>query len=106
MPLFVQLAPGEELTDELVAEIKAAIRSTASPRHVPDEIIAVPGIPHTRTGKKLEVPIKRLLQGAATGDVLDSQSVDDASLLDIFARIGEERSGEDAFTGGADPASR
>ena len=63
MPLFVVLAPGEELTDELRDRIKTAIREQASPRHVPDEIIAVPGVPHTRTGKKLEVPIKRLFQG-------------------------------------------
>lgn len=91
MPLFVALADGARLTDDLAARIRAAIRAQASPRHVPDEIVAVPGIPHTRTGKKLEVPIKRLLQGAAPGDVLDSQSVDDASLLDVFARMGRER---------------
>ena len=63
MPLFVQLAPGEELTDELVARLREAIREQASPRHVPDEMIAVPGVPHTRTGKRLEVPLKRLFQG-------------------------------------------
>jgi len=91
MPLFVALAEDAELTDDLVRRICAAIKAQASPRHVPDEIVAVPGIPHTRTGKKLEVPIKRLLQGAAPGDVLDSQSVDDASLLDVFARLGKER---------------
>ena len=43
--------------------VRKVIRDGASPRHVPDEIIAVPAIPHTRTGKKLEVPVKRLLQG-------------------------------------------
>lgn len=63
MPLFVVLAPGTELDDALRNRIREAIRSGASPRHVPDEILAVPGIPHTRTGKKLEVPVKRLLQG-------------------------------------------
>ena len=68
MPLFVQLAPGEELTDELRAQLKAAIRAQASPRHVPDEIIAVPGVPHTRTGKRLEVPLKRLFQGVDPGE--------------------------------------
>jgi len=95
MPLFVALAEEAQLTDDLVRRICAAIKTQASPRHVPDEIVAVPGIPHTRTGKKLEVPIKRLLQGAAPGDVLDSQSVDDASLLDVFARMGKERMGKE-----------
>ena len=75
MPLFVVLAADDELDDELRDRIRAAIREHASPRHVPDEIIAVPGIPHTRTGKKLEVPVKRLLQG--TGGTFDPGSVDD-----------------------------
>ncbi|WP_425303558.1 acetoacetate--CoA ligase, partial [Nocardia wallacei] len=64
MPLFVVLAEGAALTDELCRRIYATIRTEVSPRHVPDEIIAAPAIPHTRTGKRLEVPIKRLLQGA------------------------------------------
>ncbi|QUQ68549.1 acetoacetate--CoA ligase [Kutzneria sp. CA-103260] len=92
MPLFVVPANGIELTDELVEKIKAAIRRDASPRHVPDDIIAVRGIPHTRTGKKLEVPVKRLLQGAEVADVVDPQSVDDASLLDVFADLSSRRS--------------
>lgn len=49
------------------------IRGSLSPRHVPDEIMIVPGIPHTKTGKKLEIPIKRL-QGARPGNVLDPAS--------------------------------
>jgi hypothetical protein len=59
---------------------------------VPDEIIAVRGVPHTRTGKKLEVPVKRLLQGAARDDVVDPRSVDDATLLDVFAELSSRRS--------------
>nr|WP_232241463.1 hypothetical protein [Kutzneria sp. 744] len=92
MPLFVVLRDGMELTDELRERIRAAIRTDASPRHVPDEIIAVTGIPHTRTGKKLEVPVKRLLQGAEIQDVVDPQSVDDAGLLDVFAELSSRRS--------------
>lgn len=64
MPLFVHLAPGATLDDDLRARIKATIREELSPRHVPDEVIEVPAIPHTLTGKRIEVPIKRLLQGA------------------------------------------
>ena len=92
MPLFVVLTDGAELTDELSERISAAIRTEASPRHVPDEIIAVAGIPHTRTGKKLEVPMKRLLQGAEIQDVVDPRSVDDAGLLDVFAELSSRRS--------------
>ena len=86
MPLFVQLAPGEELTDELVAELKSAIRTQASPRHVPDEIIAVPGVPHTRTGKRLEVPLKRLFQGVDPARAVNVGAVDDASRSSTTSR--------------------
>ncbi|MFD7446743.1 acetoacetate--CoA ligase [Streptomyces sp. NPDC059909] len=85
MPLFVRLQDGSRLDDELVGRIRAAIREHASPRHEPDEIIAVPAIPHTRTGKKLEVPVKRLLQGANVADVADSGAVDDPASLIWYA---------------------
>nr|WP_275585938.1 acetoacetate--CoA ligase [Geodermatophilus sabuli] len=91
MPLFVQLAPGEELTDELVDRIRTAIRTQASPRHVPDEVIAVPGVPHTRTGKRLEVPLKRLFQGVDPAKAVNTGAVDDASLVDHFVRLAERR---------------
>jgi acetoacetyl-CoA synthetase len=91
MPLFVQLAPGDELTDELVAEIKQAIRTTASPRHVPDEVLAVPGVPHTRTGKRLEVPLKRLFQGVDPARAVNPGAVDDAALVDHFVDLAEQR---------------
>ncbi|QBJ95562.1 acetoacetate--CoA ligase [Rhodococcus sp. ABRD24] len=88
MPLFVVLADGAELDDALRERIRDAIREHASARHVPDEIIAAPGIPHTRTGKKLEVPIKRLFQGGDPHRVVDRSAVDDAGLVDWFARFG------------------
>jgi acetoacetyl-CoA synthetase len=62
MPLFVVMADDIVLDDRVRTRIRDAIRTHASPRHVPDEIIAVPAIPHTRTGKKLEVPVKRLIR--------------------------------------------
>jgi len=91
MPLFVRLARGSELDDALAERIRAAIRTHASPRHVPDHIIAVAAIPHTRTGKKLEVPIKRILQGAAESQVVDPGAVDDPTLLGWFARYRTRR---------------
>jgi len=85
MPLFVVLNPGGELDDALTGKIRRAIREGASPRHVPDEIIAVPAIPHTRTGKKLEIPVKRILQGGDPGQVMDAGAVDNPDALRWFA---------------------
>jgi acetoacetyl-CoA synthetase len=87
MPLFVVLADDAELTEELRDRIKDTIRTEVSPRHVPDEIIVAPGVPHTRTGKKLEVPIKKLLQGADPGRVVEQSAVDDPALLDWYANL-------------------
>ncbi|WP_051182105.1 acetoacetate--CoA ligase [Nocardia vinacea] len=87
MPLFVVPAPGCEFSPDLVERINTEIRTKLSPRHVPDEIIAAPGVPHTRTGKKLEVPIKRLLQGADPARVVDRSAVDHPTLLDWYARL-------------------
>jgi acetoacetyl-CoA synthetase len=88
MPLFVVLSEGAELDDALRQRIRAAIREQASPRHVPDDIIEAPGIPHTRTGKKLEVPLKRIFQGADARRTVDRSAVDDPDLLDWFASHG------------------
>ncbi|WP_293917422.1 MULTISPECIES: acetoacetate--CoA ligase [unclassified Sphingobacterium] len=63
MPLYIKMKAGVELTDELRTEIKKQLRSTYSPRHVPDEILAVPDIPYTMSGKKLEIPVKKLMMG-------------------------------------------
>lgn len=91
MPLFVVLNEGYELTDELKDRMKKQIREKASPRHVPDEIVAVAGIPHTRTGKKLEVPIKRMIQGASYQDVVNPDVVDFPEHMDTFRSIAEQR---------------
>ncbi|MEU7764075.1 acetoacetate--CoA ligase [Nocardia sp. NPDC049190] len=87
MPLFVVLAPGAELTEDLKSRINSTIRTEVSPRHVPDEIISAPGIPHTRTGKKLEVPIKKLFQGADPDRVVERSAVDNPDLLDWYGAI-------------------
>ena len=84
MPLFVVLADGMDLTDDIRNRINDTIRTEVSPRHVPDEIIVAPGIPHTRTGKKLEVPIKKLFQGRDAAKVVERSAVDDPALLDWY----------------------
>ena len=87
MPLFVTLVPGAVLDDALVTRIAAAVRDRLSKRHVPDEVIEAPGIPHTRTGKKLEVPVTAILAGRSEVNI-DPKSVDDYSLIDWYAEQG------------------
>jgi len=65
MPLFVKLDPATRFDEAFKANIVARLRSEYTPRHVPDRIIAVPDIPVTRTGKKMEVPVRRILMGVA-----------------------------------------
>ncbi|MCD1287674.1 MULTISPECIES: acetoacetate--CoA ligase [unclassified Brevibacterium] len=93
MPLFVVLADGVSLDDGLRDRIAGDLRTKASPRHVPDDIIAVPAIPHTRTGKKLEVPVKRLIQGHALEKVANPDAVDSFEALRYFVRFAEGAGG-------------
>jgi acetoacetyl-CoA synthetase len=88
MPLFVTLRAGVELDAELTGRIRSAVRTHASPRHVPDEVFAAPGIPHTRTGKKMEVPVKRMLAGTVTRTTFDKGSIDDPGLVDWYVDVG------------------
>ncbi|WP_331739545.1 acetoacetate--CoA ligase (plasmid) [Streptomyces sp. NBC_00015] len=96
MPLFIVLDEGAELDDAMRALITEAVRTGASPRHVPDTVIAVPALPHTRTGKKMEVPVKRILQGAAVEMVANRQAVDDFDALAYFSRFGPRRERDEA----------
>jgi acetoacetyl-CoA synthetase len=86
MPLFVQLADGLELDDVLRSEILGRIRAACSPRHVPDEVVAVPAVPRTLSGKVLEVPVKRILMGAPAEAVASRDALADAGSLDWFVR--------------------
>lgn len=61
--MFVVLREGVQLDEALTAKIKQTLRKNASPHHVPDEILAVKEIPLTLSGKKTEVPVKKLLMG-------------------------------------------
>ena len=90
MPLFVKLADDAD-PEAAKAAIVASIRSELSVRYLPDEIVVMRGIPHTRTGKKLEVPVKRLVQGATLHDVVDLGAVDDAELLAEYAEFAATR---------------
>jgi acetoacetyl-CoA synthetase len=82
--LFVTLAEGARLDDDLRARVAQALRSELSPRHVPDEIHEVPGVPRTLSGKKLEVPVKRILAGAAPDAAASRGSLANPEVLDAF----------------------
>jgi acetoacetyl-CoA synthetase len=87
--LFVVATDGEDLAGRL----KTALRRDLSPRHVPDQIVAVPAIPRTLSGKKLEVPVKRLLSGVPISQALTVASVSDPESLDPFVTLARERAG-------------
>jgi acetoacetyl-CoA synthetase len=89
MPLFVTLRAGITLDSELTARIRAAIREQASSRHVPDEVLQVSELPRTRTGKRLEVPVKRILQGANVEDA--SAGAYKPELLEFFVGLARQR---------------
>jgi acetoacetyl-CoA synthetase len=85
MPLFVVLRPGAELDRTLIERINQQIRTKASGRHVPDAVVQVSEIPRTLTGKKMEVPVRKLLLGAELGQVVSAGSMLSPSSLDFFA---------------------
>jgi acetoacetyl-CoA synthetase len=87
MPLFVVLRHGVELDEALVSQIRARIREDCSPRHVPDEIRAVPAIPRTLSGKVLEVPVKRILSGEPADTTLSRDALANPEALRPFEEL-------------------
>jgi acetoacetyl-CoA synthetase len=83
--LLVACAAGHSLDDGLVGRIRSALRSELSPRHVPDVIESVPMIPRTLSGKKLEVPIKRMLLGMPAEQAASKDSLADPEALGHIA---------------------
>lgn len=92
MWLFVVLNPGLELDEELAGTIKRRIREDCSPRHVPDEIMQIDEVPRTLSGKALEVPVKRILMGAAPGEAASVDSLANPGALDYFVRLAQRLS--------------
>jgi acetoacetyl-CoA synthetase len=87
MPLFVVLQEGVELDDDLEGRIKSSIRENTSPRHVPNEIFAVSDIPKTLNGKKLEVPVKKILSGTPPEKAASKESLSNPESLDRFVEL-------------------
>jgi acetoacetyl-CoA synthetase len=89
--LFVVPRPGVHLDDALRARLATALRTALSPRHLPDAVVQVAAVPRTRTGKKLEVPVKRLLRGEPAEDVLGRDVLADPDALRDFLRLADAR---------------
>jgi acetoacetyl-CoA synthetase len=84
MPLFVKLAKGATLDAGTLDKIRGTLRREYSPRHVPDKIFAVDDIPFTLTGKKMEVPVRRILMGMAPEKAANRDAVANPRALDYF----------------------
>jgi acetoacetyl-CoA synthetase len=89
--LYVVLAKGRELDDDLIGQLRGALRSELSPRHVPDEIHQVPGIPRTLSGKKLEVPVRKILLGTPVAEAADPDALANPEVLGLFVPRDESR---------------
>lgn len=90
MPLFVVLHDGKTLDEELRSRIVSEIRTKASPRHVPDKIYQIQEVPRTLTGKKMEVPVRRLLLGALAQKVAHPDAMVNPASFDFFVRLAKE----------------
>lgn len=91
MPLFVVLRPGQALDEALRARINAAVRTALSPRFVPDDIFAVAEVPRTLSGKKQELPIKKLLLGQPIEKVVNKDAMANPGCLDWYVAFAAER---------------
>jgi len=91
MPLFVVLRPGAVLDEALRTRIGERIAHDLSRRHLPDDIVAVPAIPRTLTGKKMELPVRKLLLGAALPTVASPDAMANPESLDAFVAYAAAR---------------
>jgi acetoacetyl-CoA synthetase len=91
MPLFVVMQDGEQLDDDTIKAIRARIREDCSPRHVPNDIVQIPAVPRTLSGKVLEVPVKRILQGDPPEKAASRESLQNPDALDWFVRYADSR---------------
>ncbi len=94
--LFVALAPGAQLDGALRRRISRELRGALSPRHVPDRIVAVPAVPRTLSGKRLEVPVKRILTGTPPEVAASRGSLANPASLDPFVAFRSARHDEKA----------
>jgi len=87
MPLFLVLNEGYEFSESLVKTIKKELRTKCSPRHVPNKFLTVKDIPYTLSGKKMEVPVKKLLIGRTTSENLNRDAIRNPMAMDYFVEL-------------------
>jgi acetoacetyl-CoA synthetase len=102
MVLFVVLRDGVTLDGELEAQIKRRVREDCSPRHVPNQILQIEEVPRTLSGKVLEVPIKRILMGAAPNEAASVESLANPRALDYFVELANRRRAGESDAAGID----
>jgi acetoacetyl-CoA synthetase len=93
MPLFVVLRDDLVLDEALRLRLRDVIRSALSARHVPDDIYQVSAIPRTLSGKKMELPVKKLMLGASAASVLKADAMANADCVPWFVELARSRSG-------------
>ena len=91
MPLFVRLADHAVFDEALRARIETKLRTDCSPRHVPDEIHRVEAIPYTLTGKKMEIPVRRILAGTPPEKAASRDAMMQPAALDWYVAFAESR---------------
>jgi acetoacetyl-CoA synthetase len=91
MPMFVQLAEGETLDEEIKDKIRKTLRERYTPRHVPDKIYQVDDIPYTITGKKMEVPVRRILMDTPLEKAANPSVMRNPEALDYFVQFAAEK---------------
>ena len=90
MPLFAELSAGKVLNEDLKNQINRTLKEICSPRHVPDNIYQVDAIPYTLTGKKLEVPVRKLLQGFPLEKAASIDSMKNPDSIGYFVEFAEQ----------------
>jgi acetoacetyl-CoA synthetase len=91
MPLFVKLKDGLQLDEALQEKVRARMRKAYSARHVPDNIYQVSAIPYTLTGKKMEVPVRRILTGVPVEKAANRAAMSNVESLDYFIEYAREQ---------------
>ena len=92
--IWLFVVPASSVDEGRLAEgVRHAVRTGLSPRYVPDRVLFVPAVPRTLSGKKLEVPVKRLLAGASAEDSLAPSALANPESLSVFVELAKERAG-------------
>ena len=87
--LFLVLRDGTTVDDSLKTGVVRRLREQLSPRHTPDEILAISEVPRTLSGKKVEVPVRRILAGAHVAEAISLDAMSNPGSLDVFVKLAE-----------------